>query len=180
MRCCCLVTEAGTEPKDREKSQQWVITVKYCNVFNEWKQPSVHQSKQEGDLLIKMITYVTVALVKNSVCWLQIWLWSFYVHKACSILYSPLPVYVGSLCHAVFLDAHCRAPSWFLLPPGSKAARAALHRTAEERGPSPDKTVHAKRPRQHGALAKQRLCLNMARLTLLAVYVILYILRRHL
>lgn len=71
-----------------------------------------------------------------------------------SVLYSPLPVYVGSLCHVVSLGAHHHAPSWLRLPPGSKAAPAALHRTAGERGPSPGMTGHTKIHAQtwHGVL----------------------------
>ena len=46
------------------------------------------------------------------------------------VAFIPLPVCVGSLCRVVFLGARPLGPSWHLLPPGSKAAPAAPHRTA--------------------------------------------------
>lgn len=57
--------------------------------------------------------------------------------------HSPLPVCVGILGRVVFLGVRPRDPSW-LLPLGNKAAPAVLHRTAGERGPSPDMTVDSK------------------------------------
>lgn len=60
------------------------------------------------------------------------------------VSHSPRPVCVASLCRVVSRGAHPHGPSWLPLPPGSRAAPAALHRTAGERGPSPGTTAHTK------------------------------------